>query len=298
MKRSMLILLAGALTWGLAACQKNTTTEPSSSEGQGLTQQNAQFLLELATQGDLVGIPKAPGEFLGGNSGKKAGLCSFTWSGNAQDQDGDDVPVDAYIEVDCDTTGVNGADTVHEVVRGRLRGVDADDSDPWVGRAELSGLGGTGNFYHFVEVRNAAGTFSSEEEVGGFVEATHQGNTFGENVNLNRVVHVSTPQGDTAVNLTYTGSVAFTPVDTTWNPGSGTDVDGTLDLSASWVVEGVGSLAVETPVPLEVRVNCHGGDPVAGTLRITDGTNTLEVTWFGCDQWTATFNGDSLQPAF
>lgn len=293
-----IILVAMALSLTAMACGKKSSEPTQSTGSSGLTQQNAQFVLELATEGDLIGIPDGPGEFLGSPSGKKAGLCTFTWSGNSQDEDGDDVPVDAFVEVDCDTTGVSGADTVHEVVRGRLRGVDANDSDPWVGRAELSGLGGTGNFYHFVEVRNPMGTFSSENEIGGFVEATHQGNTFGENVDLNLVVHVSGPQGDTAVNLSYAGSVNFTPVDTTWNPGSGSDVDGTLDLSATWVVDGVGSLTVETPVPLEVRVDCHGGEPVAGTLRITDGTNTLEVTWTACDQWTATYNGNPIQPAF
>lgn len=295
MNKAPWIILALALV-ALSGCQKSEPTGPSS--GEGLTQTNAQFMVGLVTEGDLVGIPKAPGTFLGGpgGTGKSplAGLCTFTWSGNGQDLDGDDVPLDAYVEVDCDTTGLMGQDTIHEIVRGRLRGVDADDNDPWVGRAELSGLGGTGLFYRFFEVRSAAGTTTLEHQFGGYLESTHQGNTFGENVDLTQSVHTVTPQGDSTVQVQYTGSLTFTPVDTTWNPGTGAQVDGTLTLNASWVVEQVGTLTVETLDPLQVRVNCNNGDPVSGTLRLSDGTNTLEITWTACNQWTATYNGGPL----
>ncbi len=280
-----------------AACSSKGDVTPPPPQTEGLTRDNAVQLIQDINEGDLPLRPLPPGMMLGfavGQGKQPLQGCTVVWNGDTTDSDGDGIPVNAYVEANCDTTMTDSMMTMRQVMRGRVQGTDSDDADPWVGRVDFSGLGGSGEFLMLMEY---SGQFSSTMELrmAGYVEATHQGNTFGQNVDMSLYMrNEEGPQPDT-FSLDYRGSLTFTPTDPSWNPGMSDDYDGEFSMDVSWTLEDVGTVTATTPTPLQLATSC-GGNPVSGTLRISDGTNVLEITWTGCDQYTATWNGESLTP--
>ncbi len=297
-----LVVIAAAGFWACGGGKDNPTQPPDDGTTGGLTQESAQQFLQDVESGDLPLSPISPGKMVGfvaGGAGKiPAQACSVTWSGDLTDNDQDGVAVNAYTEVNCDTTlTYPPADTFRDVLRGRVQVRDNDDNDPWVGRVEFSGVGGTGAF-EIIRERRGTVSYTFLLQLEGFVEATHQNNTFAENMDIRMYMHqVEGAQGDT-LDLTYRGTVSFTPTDPAWNPGrEDTPLDGTLTIDATWVYGNAGTLTITTPTPLELRADCQG-DPVSGTLKVVDPAgNTLEITWTACGQYTATYNGTALPPA-
>ncbi len=299
MKREKILWVPVGLAALVAACSGKGDITPPPPQTGGLTQDNAVQVLREIDGGNIPLRPIPPGLMVGFVTGQgKQPLqgCAGTWRGDTTDSDGDGIPVNASMEVDCDTTITDSMMSMRQVMRGRVQGTDSDDADPWVGRVNFSGLGGTGEFLMRME---SSGSYSSmmETRIAGYVEATHQGGTFGQNVDMS--MDMSRAEGGIAdtFSMDYRGSLAFTPTDPAWTPGLSDSYDGELTLNASWTLENIGIVDASTPTPLQLSASC-GGDPMSGTLQISDGANTLEITWTGCGQYTATLNGEALPPAF
>ncbi len=242
-------------------------------------------------------IPQGPGSMAEENArppmkAPQAG-CDPVWTGDTTDADGDGVYVDASVTMSCDTT-IQGV--MHLVMQGSIHLTDANDNDPWVGRVTFSG-------YHMAMEYSYQGyTSSTTHDIDGYIEARHQNNSYTEQADISMNFQTQSPDSSRQVNVSYQGSMTFTPADPTWVPG--TTADGTLemDFTMSFATEATGGttitgLTVLTPQPLEIRASCNGGAPVSGTLRVTDGaSNVLEITWTGCGQYEATFNGNTVTP--
>lgn len=223
-----------------------------------------------------------------------------SWSGNTTDNDSDGVYVQATFQVNCDTTMSGPGYSVHLRVQGSVSTTDNDDSDPWVGRVEFVGLNPGEPFEFFYEGNYGGQTHTTTVRNLGHVETSRSSGAYVITGNYSESVT------STADNEEYTaevnGTLTFTPSSPGWNPGD--PADGTLsaNYTLNWSTSGMSALitglSVSTPTPLTLSASCNRGEPVSGTLRITDGaSNVLEITWTGCGQYQATFNGNPIQPA-
>ena len=222
-----------------------------------------------------------------------------SWTGNTADGDRDGVYANATFQVNCDTSMSGGGYTYTVRVQGSITATDSDDNDPWVGRVEFAGLNPGEPFVFHVSSTYGSQTSTTEIRLSGYLASSRSGDSYVMEGNLSE--SASSPDLPMAYTMEFSGTGVFTP-NGTWNPGEPADGTLSLDYTMSWSTSGMSTtvtgLSVSTPTPLQLSASCNEGAPVSGTLRIADGgNNVLEITWTGCGQYQATFNGQEITPA-
>jgi len=311
MKRGIAMVMSVVLV--LAACSSGNDAGSGGSGGGGgggwgggggtntLDARAAASLLNFFANGVPFVTPgRTTSGFFGSQGKKPTGDCVVV-TGDTTDMDGDGVYVNATLTANCDTTVSDEGYTYTVRLIGKITTVDSDDRDPWVGRVTLEGLSANQPFVFYQSYSYGGESYTEDMRMAGSLEASRRQNAFVESVDFSYSFSVSTPESSSAFTFSERGSIAFTPSGS-WDP-DGEVLDGTLsaDYTMSWSTPElsgtVASLRVTTPRDLTLRASCNGGEPVAGTLRVTDGNNVLEITWTGCDQYEATFNGQPIQPS-
>jgi len=256
----------------------------------------------MATDGWLSGFPSI---------GKRPGLrdlllkvCTQTYGGDTTDQDMDGVPVQAFFEVNCDTTVLDSASMVWFTfyIQGRVTAVDNNDQDPFVGSVSVDNPYRADSFFlngfdAFVDTETVRVHFFQK----GSLSSDHVNQTFSLNT-------------DWAWKVTFTDSatgqlvqfppvirrwrIRFTPQDSTWRPGD-TLRDGVMWLGGSMQFADF-SFRMATPESLVYSVNCPtpSGDagPVSGLVVAETDQHILRIRILGCRRYRVELDGKPIRP--
>ena len=259
MKKILTVILIGAI---LLTCKKSKkTTEPKTN----LDQQTAQAIAEPVVMGTGEMFKSffnpVPDSMKYGTIKQD---CINVTPQNPEDKDGDGYPKEAIYELNCEFGDY--------VIKGKIIIQDKDDNDP------------TSGFY--VEIDNL--TYSSQQ-ISFSMDATYD------------VRKTQTSwDGHIKYSFTYNEVSWGWEFDFTYKP----DNQNNPYEAGEFNFEGKFSVSYQNNTySLSVRGdNIHYSSssncpyPDQGTLRITDGTNNLVIT-FSCDSYVAEYNGIPVGPA-
>ncbi len=302
MKRwTMAMLTLGMLA---LACSKSSTGPEENTGGEtGTTLSEEQAVADMVS-----GTLSDPGPFMlpGGMMGAMMGTgvmsvqqggCDGTLTPpNPVDNDADGVYQSATWSVNCDTVMSLPNGTFHIIKQGFVSMVDSNDADPWVGRVEVGNTLRSDNFfYYYFEYPNMPSGFHLYHK--GVLSTNRNGNTYTVHLDYTwKVQAYDTLYGP----MHYLWDGSFTPQDPNWDPSTGTMTDGTLSVSGSMeytLPQGTTiSLSIQTLTPVTYASTCNGGGPVSGSVEVSwnNGQNVLDLQITGCNQFTATYNGQPI----
>jgi len=303
-KWTMMLLTVGALA---LACSKSSTG-PTDNNGAG-DNTGTTLSEEQAVANMVSGTFSDPGRFMtpsgmmgpmmstGPMSTQQGGCAGTLNPPNPVDNDADGVYQTATWTVDCDTViSLPGAATYHIIKQGYVAMVDSNDTDPWVGHVEVGNTQRTDNFFHYYfEYPNMPNGLTIDHK--GVLSTNRNGNAYTVYLDYTWRFQV----GDTVYGpIHYLWDGSFTPQDPNWDPGTGYLTDGTLSVNGSMeytLPQGtLMTLNIQTLTPVQYASTCNGGGPVSGAFRISwnNGQDVLEMQITGCDQYTATYNGQTI----
>lgn len=313
MKKQLGFIAVMGLVLTAVNCQKSNTPP---SEPSGLADpQTAQLLYQIGTgvsgyEGIFSATPQGMKGMIEGTAKRKQGdVCGsavIITPTDTTDADGDGIPVDVRISVNCDTTVTDSAGNSYRVMMmGDMVLRDTNDQDPWVGYASLGGPVDSQFFYIYY----GDGMNEYESGFAGSVESSHQQNTFGASEQITLLQRFNLGGVETTVVYADYAHLRFTPQDPTWTPADTGVMSGELSVADTvYFHNSAGDefgFILTTPTPLQLDADCDdpndddtmGGDPVSGELQITDGQHTLLIRWKGCGQREVFLDDQPFNPA-
>ena len=296
MRRMALFFLMLAL---LVSCNKSSNTGPGNggTGGTGIDTSTATTVAQdLLT--DLQDLLTYHASGMAGAIFQ--GLCPSTFTGDTTDADGDGVRVNATLTLQCDT--VMYSMRMHLV--GEVAVQDQNDNDPWVGRATLSGPQGSGDFLFEMASRDSLNPNDSTHVLfHGSISSDRQGQQYHNALNHTIdyfEIQTNAQQGLDTMKYAYSfqGDLFYSPADPGWTPVMSGYKSGTLEIQGTLRPVGDPVLSLITPTPLVMDSTCYDSLSTHvrdGVLNAISGSDTLQIAWSACNQYTVTLNGDTVQ---
>ncbi len=237
--------------------------------------------------------------------------CAPQPVGDTTDNDGDGIPKNAYIEIDCDTLLQNPQFpqySMRYMMQGKVSAYDNDDNNVYVGAVSVNNPFSTDDMFAFrIEYPNMDFQPYFEMRFRYDVSTNMNAGTYSASVNASYRFSMRDTTGQDYVSdvLNQNLSFSFASDDPNWTPDS-TYLRGSLDIQGT-ISYGNEQWSISTQVPLVYDGICFVENepfPVSGVLTYTYQSNEMVVEITGCGKCNVIFNGqlittcESSGPAF
>ncbi|MCS7244879.1 MAG: hypothetical protein N2504_01525 [candidate division WOR-3 bacterium] len=223
--------------------------------------------------------------------------------GDQTDNDGDEIPLNAWFDLNCDTTINFGDGTQRIVYQGRVRGEDPNDNpnDPnskWIGKVTVNNPSRQDQLFKMrFEINNQQQNFFIEWLFRYTISTNRQGNNYSvllnENISLIFPDSLGNPQSFGPLNINY--NIVFTSNDPNWYPDS-SYLSGSLSLTGNFQYQNE-TWAINTPQPLQYSKQCvidNEPMPLGGTLRYQYQQEEIRAVFTSCGQCTIYYNNQVI----
>lgn len=201
------------------------------------------------------------------------------------DTDGDGIPDDDVIQVNCSAT-------VGGVVRTIAGTITVSDDNPAVADFNY------GATYNLSATSDDGQGNTASASTSASTEASDTGGVYSVDFSGFESLSANIDGDNVTVSEVHAWTVEYTPA-SAWSPGDAL-VAGDMSIDGSWTIGGTmgdGVLVLSTSVPLHVDPACAPDVFDSGTLDATavgPGIDIYEIQWNGCAPFSATLNGQPI----